>query len=57
MLTHAQSQILVAFIVFKSFCVDRWKGHDNASVDENIMLRFLRDENEHFWNRIKVDVT
>ena len=44
MLTHAQSQISVVFIVFEHFSVDRRKRYENASVDENILLRFRRDE-------------
>ena len=44
MLTHAQSQVPVAFIVFERFSVNRWKRYENAGVDENVLLRFRRDE-------------
>ena len=37
------------------FSVDRWKWYKNASVDENILLRFRRDESGYFWKRITVD--
>ena len=54
-LTHAQSQVAVVFIVsFERYSVDRWKRYRNASVDENILLRFRRDENGHFWKLISV---
>ena len=55
MKTHAKSQVPVVFIVFKRFTVDIWKRYDNASVDDNILLRFGRDQNGHFWKRISVD--
>ena len=44
-LTYAQFQVPVVFIVLERFSVNRWKRYKNASVDENILLRFLRDEN------------
>ena len=47
MLTPAQSQVPVLFIVFQRFSVDRRKRYKNASVDENILLRFRPDENGH----------
>ena len=31
---------------------DRWKQNKNTRVSENILLRFLRDENRDFWKRI-----
>ena len=34
--------------------MDRWKREENASVDENVLLLFRRDENGHFWKRISV---
>lgn len=39
---------------------DRWKWFENASVDENILLRFRRhehDESGDFWKLISVDGT
>ena len=45
-LTHAQSQVPV---VSSFLSVLVWIGeNDNASVDENILLRFRGDENRHF---------
>ena len=41
-------------IVFERFSVDTWKRYKNAGVDENILLRFHRDENGCFWKRISV---
>ena len=38
MLTHAQSQLPVVFIVFKRFSVDRCKRYENASVDEKFFV-------------------
>ena len=35
-------------IVFECFSVDSLKRYENASVDENILLRFRRDENGYF---------
>lgn len=34
--------------------MDKWKQNENASVGENILLHFLRDENGDFWKRISV---
>ena len=49
-LKHAQSQVPVVSS-FSSALV--WIGeNDNASVDENILLRFRRDENRPFRKRI-----
>ena len=38
----------VVFIVFECFSVDSLKRYENASVEENILLRFRRDENGDF---------
>ena len=40
---------------WKRICVDSWKRCENDSVNENIFLSFLRDENGDLWNRIRVD--
>ena len=55
MITHGQSQVLVlvVFIVFKPFCVDRWKQYENASVDETILLRFAEMKMDTFENALK----
>ena len=37
---------------WKRISVDGWKRRENASVGENILLCFLRDENGDFWKRI-----
>ena len=55
MLTHVQSQVPVVFIVFEHFSVYRWKRYENASVDENILLHFRREQNGHFWKRVSVN--
>ena len=52
---NPRSQVPVVFIVFERFRVDSWKRYKNASVDENILLRFRRDENGYFSKRISVD--
>ena len=54
MLTHAQSQVPVVFLVFERFSV-RDREYKNASVDKNMLLRFRRDENGYFKKRINVD--
>ena len=51
MLIHEQPLVPVVFTVFEQVCVNRCKRYENASVDENILLRFCRDENEHFRKR------
>ena len=48
-LTHAQSQVPVVSSFSSVFRV--WTGEN----DTNILLRFRRDENGHFWKRISVD--
>ena len=40
LLTYAQSQVPVVFLVFERFSVDRWKWFKNASVDTNICFVF-----------------
>ena len=42
------TQVPVFFIVFERFSVDRGKRYKNAGVDENVLLRFRRDENGYF---------
>ena len=44
-------------LTFENISVDGGKLCENASVGENILLRFLRDENGDFWKRISVDGT
>ena len=39
---------------WKCIIVDRWKQNENASVVENILLRFRRDENGYFQKRVSV---
>ena len=40
---------------WKRISVDGWKRCENASVGENVLLRFLRDKNGDFWKRGNVD--
>ena len=44
-----------SFHRFRTFQCAQVKRYKNAIVNENILLRFRRDENGYFWKCISVD--